>query len=137
MTSLVAQMAKHLPTMQETQVQSLGQEDPLEKETVTHSSTLAWKIPWMEEPGRLHPWGRRVGHDRATSVSFFHVGKHPSWSLVPIGPSVTNLFASLWFTRVTIKVTMYFSSPAFWLIFDVIDQNLPPILSSGSFVMLT
>ena len=48
---LVAQMVKHLPTMQETQVQSLGQEDPLEKEMATHSSTLAWKIPWMEKPG--------------------------------------------------------------------------------------
>ena len=62
--SLVAQMVKHLPTMWETQVQSLGQEDPLEKEIATHSSTLAWKIPWTEEPGRLHSMGlRRVGHD--------------------------------------------------------------------------
>ena len=51
--SLVAQTVKHLPAMQETWVQSLGQEDPLEKEMATHSSTLAWKIPWMEEPGRL------------------------------------------------------------------------------------
>ena len=51
--SLVAQMVKCLPTMQETQVQSLGQEDPLEKEMATHSSILAWKIPWTEEPGRL------------------------------------------------------------------------------------
>ena len=49
----VAQTVKHLPTMQETRVQSLGQEDPLEKEMATHSSTLAWKIPWMEERGRL------------------------------------------------------------------------------------
>ena len=47
-TSLVAQMVKRLPTMRETRVQSLGQEDPLEKEMATHSSTLAWKIPWME-----------------------------------------------------------------------------------------
>ena len=46
-------MVKHLPAMGETQVQSLGQEDPLEKEMATHSSTLAWKIPWMEEPGGL------------------------------------------------------------------------------------
>ena len=46
MTFLVAQMEKHLPTMQETQVQSLGWEDPLEKEMATHSSTLTWKIPW-------------------------------------------------------------------------------------------
>ena len=52
-TSLVAQMVKHLSTMQETQVRYLGREDPLEKETATHSSTLAWKIPWTEEPGRL------------------------------------------------------------------------------------
>ena len=62
--SLVAQMVKHLPAMLETQVQSLGQEDPLEKEMPTHSSTLAWKIPWREEPGRLQSMGsQRVGHD--------------------------------------------------------------------------
>ena len=52
-TSLVAQMVKHLSTMQETWVWYLGREDPLEKETATHSSTLAWKIPWTKEPGRL------------------------------------------------------------------------------------
>ena len=64
MTSLVAQMVKHLPTMRVTQVLSLGQEDSLEKEMATHSSTLAWKIPWMEEPGRLQSMGsQRVGHD--------------------------------------------------------------------------
>ena len=63
-TSLVAQMVKHLPTMQETWVQSLGWEDPLEKEMATHSSTLAWEIPWMEDPGRLQSMGlQRVGHD--------------------------------------------------------------------------
>ena len=67
-TSLVAQMVKRLPAMRETWVQSLGQEDPLEKETATHSSTLAWKIPWTEEPGRLQSMGsQRVGHDWATS----------------------------------------------------------------------
>ena len=55
-------MVKRLPTMLETQVQSLDWEDPLEKEMATHSSILAWKISWME-PGRLSPWGRRVGHD--------------------------------------------------------------------------
>ena len=53
LTSLVAQMVKRLPTMRETQVRSLGLEDPLAKEMATHSSTLAWKIPWMEERGRL------------------------------------------------------------------------------------
>ena len=51
--SLVAQMVKRQPAVQETWVQSLGWEDPLEKEMTTHSSTLAWKIPWTEEPGRL------------------------------------------------------------------------------------
>ena len=56
-TSLVAQMVKHLPTMWETQVQYLGQEDLLEKEMATHSSILAWKIPWMEEPVGYSPWG--------------------------------------------------------------------------------
>ena len=60
----MAQTVKHLPTMWETWVQSLGQEDLLEKEMTTHSSTLAWKIPWMEEPGRLQSMGsQRVGHD--------------------------------------------------------------------------
>ena len=48
-----AQTVKHLPTMRETQVRSLGQEDPLEKKMATHSSTLAWKIPWTEEPGSI------------------------------------------------------------------------------------
>ena len=53
-----------LPAMQETQVRPLGQEDPLEKEMATHSNILAWKIPWTEEPGGLHPMGlQRVGHD--------------------------------------------------------------------------
>ena len=57
-------MVKNLPTMWETWVRSLGQEDLLEKEMATHSSTLAWKIPWTEEPGRLQSMGsQRVGHD--------------------------------------------------------------------------
>ena len=63
-TSLVAQTVKHLSTMQETQVRALGWEDPLEKEMATHSSTIAWKMPWTEEPGRLQSMGsQRVGHD--------------------------------------------------------------------------
>ena len=63
-TSLGAQMVKRLSTMQETRVQSLGREDPLEKEMAIHSSTIAWKIPWTEEPGRLQSMGsQRVGHD--------------------------------------------------------------------------
>ena len=64
LTSLGAQMVKRLPTMQETQVQSLGWEDGLEKEMATHSSVLVWKIPWTEEPGRLQSMGsQRLGHD--------------------------------------------------------------------------
>ena len=54
--SLVSQMVKNLPAMQETQVQSLGQEDPLEKGMATYSNILAWKIPWTDQPGRLHSW---------------------------------------------------------------------------------
>ena len=60
----MAQIVKHLPTMRETWVRSLGREDLLEKEMVTHSSTLAWRIPWKEEPGGLQSVGsQRVGHD--------------------------------------------------------------------------
>ena len=68
-TSLVVQTvkhlsAKHLSAMQKTWVPSVGQEDPLEKEMAAHSSTLAWKIPWMEEPGGLQSMGsQRVGHN--------------------------------------------------------------------------
>ena len=61
---LVAQMVKHLRAMQETWVQSLGREDPLEKKMATHSSTHAWKIPWMEKPGGLQSMGsQKVRHD--------------------------------------------------------------------------
>ena len=60
----VAQMVKPLPAMRETRVRFLGREDPLEKEMAIHSSTLAWKISWMEEPDRLRSMGsQRVGHD--------------------------------------------------------------------------
>ena len=63
-------MVKCLPTMWDTRVWSLGREDPLEKEMAPHSSTLAWKIPWMEDPGRLQFMGsQRVGHDWATSLT--------------------------------------------------------------------
>ena len=58
--SLVAQKVKNMPTMQKTQVQSLGREDPLEKEMATHASILAWRIPWMEEPGNYCPWNCKV-----------------------------------------------------------------------------
>ena len=73
-SSLVAQTVKCLPTMQETWVRSLGQEDSLEKEMATHSSIFAWKIPWMENPGRLQAMGsQRVEHDWATSLLYMDV----------------------------------------------------------------
>ena len=81
-------MVKHLPTMQETRVQSLGQEDLLEREMASHSSILAWKIPWTEQPGRLYSMGsQRVRHDQATSLSFFSFSYFIlvcfPWSLFP------------------------------------------------------
>ena len=67
---LMDQTVRNLPTMWETWVQSLCQEDPLEKEMATHSSILAWRIPWTEEPGRLQSMGwQTVGHDWATNTS--------------------------------------------------------------------
>ena len=71
---LVAQTVKHLPAMRETQVRFLIWEDPLEKEMAIHSSTLAWRIPWMEDPDRLQSMGsQRVGQDWATSLSLAHL----------------------------------------------------------------
>ena len=70
---MVAQTVKRLSAMRETEVWSLGQEDPLKNEMATHSSTLAWKIPWMEEPGRLQSMGLpRVGHDWVTLLALYH-----------------------------------------------------------------
>ena len=64
MASLVTQAVKNLPAVQETRVRSLGREDPLEKEMVIHSSILAWRVPWTEEPGGLQSMrSQRVGHD--------------------------------------------------------------------------
>ena len=70
--SLVAQRVKNLPAVQETWVRFLGWKDPLEKEITTHSSILAWKIPWTEDPGRLQSMGlQRIGHDWATNTFTF------------------------------------------------------------------
>ena len=75
--ALVAQMVTRLPAVLETWVQSLGQEGLLEKEMATHSSTLAWKIPWMEEPGGLQSMGsQRVRHDWVTSLSLSYNSTH-------------------------------------------------------------
>ena len=72
--SLVAQMVKNLPAMQETWVQTLGREDPLEKEMATYSSILPWRIPWTEEPGRTQSMdSQRVGHDRSDLACIHHL----------------------------------------------------------------
>ena len=71
--SLVAQTVKRLPAMRETWVQPLGWEDPLEKEMPAHSSILAWKIPWTEEPGRLWSTGwQRVRHNNSMVPLYLH-----------------------------------------------------------------
>ena len=72
-------MVKRLPAMQETQVRSLGQEDPLEKEMATHFSTPAWKIPWMEEPGRLQSMESQ-NWTRLSNFTFYDItGKGPAY----------------------------------------------------------
>ena len=70
----------NLPAMQETQVQFQGQEDPLEKEMATYSSTLAWRISQTEEPGKLQSWDCRVGHDCATNFHFLEQTKEETYS---------------------------------------------------------
>ena len=67
----MAQTVKNLPAMQETQLRSLGWKDPLEEEMATHSSILAWRIPWTEEPGRFQPLGlQKLEHDLATEHTY-------------------------------------------------------------------
>ena len=93
-TSLVAQTVKRLSAMLKTQVRSLGREDPLEKEMVTHSSTMAWKIPWTEEPSRLQSMGsQRIGHDWVTS----HCSNKQTKNLVVLGLFSVGLFLLLCF----------------------------------------
>ena len=110
--SLVAQRLKHLPGMQETRVQSLGREDPLEKELATHSSTLAWRIPWREEPGRLQSMGlQRVGHDLSFTFFTFTL---PSWRIFV---SHTNWKRNLHVKFLPCKISiqsMEFSRPEYW-----------------------
>ena len=73
MAFLVAQMVKNLPEMLETQLRSLGREDPLEKGMAVHATVLAWRIPWTEEPDGLQPMGsQRVGHDCLTNTHILY-----------------------------------------------------------------
>ena len=94
--SLVAQMVKHLVAMWKTRVWSLGQEDPLEKEMGTHSSTLAWRIPWMEEPGTLQSMGsQRVRYNWVTSFSLSHTHTH-TVDVVVQSASHVQFFVTPW-----------------------------------------
>ena len=143
--SLVAQRLKRLPTMQETWVRSLGWEDHLEKEMVTHSSILAWRILWTEKPGRLPSRvSQRVGHDWATSLSLEHSSALPFFR---IGMK-TDLFQSCghcWLSRIcwcvecfwvqiresvckSVKVLVAQSCPT---LCDPIDYSPPDSLSMG------
>ena len=104
--SLVAQTVKNLPAMQETQVRSLGQEDPLVKGEVTHPSVLAWRIPWTEEPGGLQSMGLpRVGHDWATNThthTHTHIHTHTSYSKVNVGVGKTYILRKTLFFKLVI-----------------------------------
>jgi len=95
LTSLVAQRVRHLSPMQETRVQSLGQEDLLKKEMATHSSILAWKIPWMEEPGRLQSMDRKES-DTTKRIHFllFFPGWHGSHNTVSLLADAAAIAAS-------------------------------------------
>ena len=126
-TSLVAQSVKHLPTMRETHVQSLDREDLLEKEMAIHSSTLAWKIPWIEEPGRLQSMGsQRVGHEWANSLPIFYTVTINFYNLCMRKTILLKyVYIFSWFdlsvsqfslvsqSCATLCDTMYFSTPGF------------------------
>ena len=113
--SLVAQTVKNLPAMRETQIWSLGWENPLEKGMVTHSSIPGWRIPWMEEPGRLQSTGwQRAGHDWATNTftyfilvsTSFQSALHLQDSSMFIYPCVLVVHSSSvveWYSTVWIK----------------------------------
>ena len=136
--SLVTQTVKNLPAMWETQVQSLDQEDPLAKGMATHSSILAWRIPWTEEPGGLHSIGsQRVRHDWATNThecmhahTHTHTHTHRSWDLPPSTVGNQRL-RRMWFWALkTLWLVKWILSPVLfenqkdkwmWLFFNVFN----------------
>ena len=108
-------MVKNLPTMQKTWVQSLGWEDPLEKRMATHSSILAWRTPWTEEPGQLQSMGlQRIGHDLGTNT-YTHTRTHTHTH------THTHSFPQLlcFYMLVSLGMVLNFSSH-----FEVLDQKL-------------
>ena len=90
---MVAQMVKNLPTVWESQVRSLDLEDPLDKGMETHSSILAWKVQWTEEPGRLQSWGRKEldTTERLTLNTNFMVNTYPDLTHVLRSPAISIL----------------------------------------------
>ena len=116
-------MVKRLPAMQETRVWFLGREDPLEKEMAIHFNTLAWKIPWMEEPDRLQSMGsQRVGHDWAISLSLgISKAKTSEWSInesrvntwVFLNPSYSHNVLTIIFHL--ISPSLYNDAVAYWV----------------------
>ena len=111
--SLVVQTVKNLPATRETWVQSLGQEDPLKKEMATHSSILAWRIPWTEEPGGVQSMGsQRVGHDRATCTSLWVLGSLflgkdflvPTWDGSPCYKTERNMCERWHFCSLPLRI---------------------------------
>ena len=118
-TSLVSQMVKHLFAMPETRVHSLGWEDPLEKEMAAHSSTLAWKIPWMEEPGRLQSMGSQRVRQGWTTSTFTQ-----GYSLLLHGAGVTvRRFPTSKGRARDFQKNIYFCFIDYAKAFDCVDHN--------------
>ena len=117
----MAQLAKNLPVMQETQVQSLGQQDPLEKEMANYCSILVWWIPWTEETGRLQSMGlQRVGHDWAANIFTFIIQYQPlcyqeHWWYSPSANCPRSFLSSCWHTLCSL-IPFSNSPDGFWLI---------------------
>ena len=111
-TSLIAQMVKNLPATRETRVQSLGQEDPLEKEMATHSSILAWRLPWTEEPSRLKSMGsQRAGHDWATTTNLLILDSFERNYHLILKCMATHLIGSSWLVCLSILMDVSFLYP--------------------------
>ena len=111
-------MVKHLPTLRETRVWALGREDPLEKEMATHSSTLAWKIPWIEEPGRLQSMGSqsRTRLSDFTSLHFMQYCSLQHQTLLPL-PVTTTTGCCCRFSSVSsffLELFLHWSPVAYW-----------------------
>ena len=114
LASLVAQMIKNLPAVQKTSVQSLGWEDPLERGKATHSSILAWRIPWTEEPGGHSPWDHKeLGHDWGTKpttswiFTVYNTARFDSlWGIICI--TLSRIFLNLFLAALDLHCFMGF-----------------------------